>query len=119
MKLVFSVTAVAVLVAIGSDSVRSSDQSGPDISMLVQNFEHPFVGRHFAERLGQLVISETYQAAVVTVDQPPEVSDKGDFWAVTIKVERWLLPPIAGTPLAPRQLTVSIRKADAAIVSIK
>ena len=86
--------------------------------MFLRNFPVPFVTQHFAERLGQLVISEQYQEAVIASD-PPEVLDKGDSWSVTVKVQRWVKPPFGDKIPAPTQFTVSIRKKDAAILSVR
>jgi len=86
--------------------------------MFLRNFPVPFVTKHFAERLGQLVISEQYQDAVIGSD-PPKVLDKGDAWSVTVKVQQWVKPPFGNNIPAPTEFTVTIRKADAAILSVR
>ena len=119
MKSIIGITVAAAFLALGPPATRAAEQTDQDVGMFLQNFKSPFVTQHFAERLGQLVVSEKYQGALIPAKEPPEVQDKGDLWWVTIKVQRWLVPPIADTPLAPPQLTVWIRKRDAAIVSIR
>jgi hypothetical protein len=109
----------AVLISLSGGPARCDEPQDHDIMMLLQNSTGPFVTRDFAQRLTHLVISEKYQG-VVLADAPPQVLDKGDAWWVTVKVQRWRSPSaVADSPLAPTQLTVCIRKKDAAIVSVR
>jgi len=115
MKLILAATA-AVLISASNPS-RAAEPQDQDIMMILQNASASFVTREFALRLGQLVMSQKYQGAVLATGQP-EVLDKGDTWSVTFTIERWT-DPLVDDRVAPRQLTVRIRKKDAAIVSIK
>ena len=119
MKLLLIVPVAAVLISFNANPARCDEPQAHDIGMLMMNSSGPFVTRDFADHLAHLVISEKYQGAVLA-DEPSQVLDKGDTWWVTVKIQRWLSPPaVVDSPLAPRQLTVCIRKKDAAIASIR
>jgi hypothetical protein len=119
MKLLFLVPIAAVLISLSAVPARCDEPQDPDIGMLLMNSTGPFVTHDFADHLAHLVISEKYQGAVLA-DELPQVLDKGDAWWVTVKVQRWLSPPpVVDSPLAPKQLTVCIRKKDAAIVAMR
>ena len=116
MKLILILATAAVLISAGAPS-QSAEPQDQDLMMFLQNATDPFVTHDFALRLGQLVMSQKYQVAVLATE-PPEVIDKGDTWWVTFTIARWNTPP-QDAAMEPRQVTVRIRKKDAAIVSIK
>ena len=116
MKLIHTAATAAVLISTGIPS-QGAEQQDQDLMMILQNASGSFVTHDFALRLGQLVMSQKYQGAVLAPG-PPEVLDKADSWSVTFTIERWT-DPLVDDRVAPRQLTIRIRKKDAAIVSIK
>jgi hypothetical protein len=113
------VTALALAVLISSavsGALRADDPSGQDLSMTLQNARGPFVTRSLAEHFALLILREKYPGAVFSRDSP-RVVEKSDSWFVTVKVDRWNIPTDSG--LLASQLTVAIRKTDAAVLSIK
>jgi len=95
-----------------------ADAPTPEVSLLIYNFNEPFVSRAFAERLGRLVMLEKY-ADVVIASTAPGVEDKDDAWWVTFDVERWPQRMSQLQPLLATRITVCIRKKDAAILAVK
>lgn len=117
MRALLVATVATALIGSGANSARCAEPQDQDVAMLLMNFHGPFVTRDFAEHLGRLVVTEKYKGALLA-DDPPGVQDKGDVWWVTVKVQRWVTPPNADK-LLPSQITVWIRKKDAAIISIR
>jgi hypothetical protein len=108
-----------IVLALGlfSLSVRADEPDRGDVSMTLMNLEAPFVTSKLASHLGALIVSEKYPGAAAAPGGPL-IEDGGDLWRVTIRIARWIEPPISGSPLAPKQLTISIRKKDAAVLSV-
>jgi hypothetical protein len=110
---------LGALALLFAHSPLSADSTSQDASMLLQNSVEPFVTRPFAQRLALLVVSQKYRGAVISKD-PPQVHDKGDTWQVTVRLDRTNLPKsLTDSGLMAPELTVTIRKNDAAILSIK
>ena len=112
--------AAMIFLALGACafSAGADEPDRGEVSMFLWNLEVPFVTPKLATRLGTLIVSEKYPGAAVATGEP-SIEDGGDLWRVTIRIARWIDPPIAGSPLAPKQLTIAIRKNDAAVLSIR
>jgi hypothetical protein len=89
-----------------------------DVSMTLFNLKGPFVTSDFAKNLGTLVMRQEYPEVTFTADSPV-ISDKGDTWWVTFTVAQWPKNMEKLRPVIPAQLTVQIRKRDAAILAIR
>jgi hypothetical protein len=111
-----SALAFAVLLpALALAQAPSSPKS--DVSMLLWNSSGPFVTSEFAKKLGVLVMEQKY-ARVRFEAASPTVLDKGDTWWVTFTVTQWPKDMERLQPLLPRQLTLLIRKSDAAVLGV-
>ena len=96
-----------------------SDQLDP--SMILMNFEGPFVSREFAERLAVLVIDQKWPKDVFSRRGPGRVVDLGDAWSVTYQNALGNANdpiPTSGGKAVPKTLTIRIRKANGQIVAI-
>jgi hypothetical protein len=117
-----SIVAAAILgVILGLSASRGecADSTDQAISMLLLNFAEPFVTRSFAERLALLAMSEKYPGTSLS-GTPPDTIDKGEEWWVTVKVDHWDAPKsLSYGALLAHQLTIVIRKKDAAILSME
>jgi hypothetical protein len=89
------------------------------ISMFLENYGGPFVTRHFAERMSQIVIEEKYPNKVLQFRGVADVVDKEGVWWVKVNIRVPPESPIAslgGKELT--QMTIQIRKTNAEIVEI-
>jgi len=115
-----------LIALLGGLTVCVADQppvNNLSLSMSLLNHGQPFVSARFAERLALLVLEEKYREQIFKARGSATVVDKGETWAVT--VENALVDPqdqrelpFVGGELVPRQLTISIRKTNAEILSI-
>jgi hypothetical protein len=116
---------IAILPLLCLSSVVANERMNtPDLSMVLLNYDKPFVSETLAERLATLVVAEKYPPDHFVVAARPQVSDLGELWSVTLinsirrDDENSSLPTSNGILIA-KQLTVTIRKYNAEIVSIK
>jgi hypothetical protein len=105
------------------DPLSHSDDHPPapqlSISMFLENYGGPFVTRHFAERMSQIVIEEKYPNNVLQFRAVADVVDKKGVWWVIVNIRVPPQSPIAslgGKELT--QMTIQIKKTNAEIVSI-
>jgi hypothetical protein len=109
--------AFALLLSACSAHPQREEREPRDVMMIVQNATVTFVGRDLAEKLAVLIVREKY-ATIFETDTPATTSDEGDNWAISVPVH-----PLAGAPfdtrLAPRAITVVLRKRDAAVMTIR
>lgn len=113
MKLV-GVALLGLLFQMNAEVIASSVEEN-NVSMFLQNFGAPFVSREFADQLGRLVIREKYPRDIFLVKGIPTVLDKGESWSLTYSNAVHAV----GRRVLPRVLTITIRKSDAAILSIE
>jgi hypothetical protein len=106
----------ALLPAAAQEHAAGPPQS--DISMFLWNFGGPFVTSDFAKKLGVLVIEQKYPGAVFDAASPA-VLDQGDTWWVTFTVTQWPKDMEELRPMLPRQITLRIRKSDAAVLGVR
>ena len=117
MRCTSAVTAWAVLLpAVAQDQAASPGQS--DISMFLENFGGPLVTSEFAATLGVLVIEQKFPGISIE-PVSPTVLDKGDTWWVTFTISHWPKDMERLRPLLPGQITLLIRKSDAAVLGIR
>jgi hypothetical protein len=93
-------------------------QAQSEISMFLENFGGPFVTSDFAKKLGVLVMEQKYPGTSFDAASAAVV-DKGDTWWVTFTVTQWPQEMQKLRPLLPHQLTLLIRKSDAAVLGIR
>jgi hypothetical protein len=100
--------------AISSAAEISDQPPGRSEMMVLQNLQGPFVNRDLAATIARAVVSAKYPVALSK--DPPKISDEGETWLVTFKVERWTqgAQMLRGIKAIP----ISIRKKDAAIIDI-
>lgn len=108
---------VLALICLPPLCTATADETPSDVGMFVLNFEKPFVSRGFAEKLARLVMTEKLGQAVLAADAP-DVQDKNENWLVTFKIAKWNIPD-GLRPMATSHVSLAIRKADGAIVSVK
>lgn len=114
-----AVVVFGVIVGLITSMGECADSPDQDVSMFLQNFAEPFVTRTFAEQLALLVMSEKYPGTTLAY-APPEIVDNGEEWWVTIKVSHWDAPKsLSYNGVVARQITIVIRKKDAAVLSMK
>jgi hypothetical protein len=109
------------MLAVGPSSHADDHPPAPQlsISMFLENYGGPFVTRHFAERMSQIVIEEKYPNTVLQFEGVADVIDKEGVWSVKVNIR---VPP--GSPIASLaareliQMTIQIRKTNAEIVEI-
>jgi len=117
MRLTSAATAWAVLLpAVAQDQAASPAQS--DISKFLESFGGPLVTSEFAATLGVLVLEQKYPGIGIE-PVSPTVLDKGDTWWVTFTVSHWPKEMEKLRPLLPGQVTLLIRKSDAAVLGIR
>ena len=115
---------ILLMIAISFVSTLSHADDNPpapqlSISMFLENHGGPFVTRHFAERMSQIVIEEKYPNNVLQFRGVADVVDKEGVWSVKVNIR---VPPespissLAGKELT--QMTIQIRKTNAEIVEI-
>jgi hypothetical protein len=112
---------VMAMLALGPLSHADDHPPAPQfsISMFLENYGGPFVTRHFAERMSQIVIEEKYPNNVLQFEGVADVVDKGGVWWVKVNIR---VPP--GSPIASlagrelTQMTIQIKKTNAEIVEI-
>lgn len=92
-------------------------------SMLLLNFQAPFVSENFAKRMAQITIEEKYPRSAFSSVVPGVAVDAGATWKVTLRNslvspgDTSYIPEINGGPTA-RELTVEICKDNAAVLGI-
>jgi hypothetical protein len=92
-----------------------------DPSMLLFNFEGPFISREFADRLAVLVIDQKWPKDVFVRRGPGQVADLGDLWSVTYENALGNANdpiPTSGGKAVPKTLTIRIKKVNGEIVAI-
>lgn len=93
----------------------------PDPSMVLLNFEGPFVSRDFAEKLAVLVIDQKWSKDVFVRRGAGRIVDLGDAWSVTYEnaLDSGTDPmPTWKGKVVPRTLTIRIKKANGEILAI-
>jgi hypothetical protein len=117
MRFTLALTVIAALLP----ALAQEQATGPgpsDISMFLWNFGGPFVTSDFATKLGALVIAQKYRGVIFDADSAT-VLDKGDTWWVTFTIRQWPRDMEKLRPMLPRQLTLLIRKSDAAVLGVR
>ena len=92
-----------------------------DASMVLLNFESPFVTRDFAEKLAILVIDQKWSKDLFVLRGAGRIVDLGDAWSVTFEnaLDRGSDPiPTWNGRVVPRTLTIRIRKTNGEILAI-
>jgi hypothetical protein len=110
-----------VVLFLGGCAVSHVKSVHLDPSMILFNFEGPFISREFAERLAVLVIEQKWPKDVFARRGPGQVVDQGDTWSVTYEniLGNANDPiPTSGGKAVPRTLTIRIRKVNGEIVAI-
>ena len=114
---VSAVTAWAVLLpAVAQDQAATPAQT--DISRFLENFGGPFVTSEFAATLGVLVLEQKFPGISIE-PVSPTILDKGDTWWVTFTISHWPKDMEKLRPHLPGQITLLIRKSDAAVLGIR
>jgi hypothetical protein len=85
--------------------------------MFLANLETPFVTREMAEKLALLVLAEKY-SPLFAANLPVTTDEKCDAWLVTVRNKDWSQESASAGSIKPKQLTIWIRKRDAAILDI-
>jgi hypothetical protein len=113
-----------VLLMASSDSLGGCEakESAPlrgdqSLSMYLSNALTPFVTKELAERLALLVLEEKY-ASIFTANLPATTKDECDAWLVTVTNKDWSGESARAGSIKPKQLSIRIRKRDAAILAI-
>jgi hypothetical protein len=97
----------------GSVAPAASCGGPKSVSMMLFNFQAPFVSETFARRIAQIVIEEKYPQSMFVAAGPSVALDAGSVWKITLKNalvspgDKGYIPTINDAP-SPRDLTVEI-----------
>jgi hypothetical protein len=111
------VATLLALLAAPAPFAQAPPSDSVDVSMIALNATGPFVTPDFAKKLGVLLMQQRYPG-VVSSESSPTLTDQGDIWWATFRVDKWPKDMVGLKPLLPGQLTLWIRKRDAAILAI-
>jgi hypothetical protein len=126
IRVVFTVVVLWSVTACQSISSKADSwgnnpgKCGLSMSMLMANYEQPFVSERLAEKLGLLLIEEKYRDAL-SVRGPGVIVDKGDLWLATFEVTSTddnFRRLVQGDMSGPMRFMISIRKTNGEIVKM-
>lgn len=100
---------------IATNTWSGASMAMDDLSMVLHNFGATFVTEQLAVQLARIIICEKYPQDIFVAAGTPVTADNGDAWSLTFVNSL----SSTGLNVLPKTLTIRIRKADAAVLSIK
>lgn len=85
------------------------------VSMLLQNYEAPFIGKDLAQKLARVLVESKYPEDIFVIEGDPSIEDEGDYWRVSFRNR---LRTGVDVTYATAMIRVRIKKANGEIADI-